>query len=64
MVLKKWLGIVNALVVVLIVPVFDGLNVLEYIGTPSCFITKSFLFALNPAAPSYVVKNTLWSTVP
>ena len=48
--LKKWLLMFIVLVVVLIVPA--GLNFLEYIGTPSCFNTKSFLLALKPAAPS------------
>ena len=29
-----------------------------------CVNGKSFLFALSPAAPSYVVKNNFWLTVP
>ena len=52
LVLKKWLGKVITFVIVLIVPVLDGLNVLEYIGTPLFVNKKSFLSALKPLAPS------------
>ena len=53
----------NIPVVVLIIPAV-GLKVFEYIGTSLCFNIKSFLFALSPAAPSYVDKNIFWFTVP
>mgnify|MGYP005739805565 FL=1 len=52
LVLKKWLGKVITFVIVLIVPTLDGLNVLEYIGTPLFDNKKSFLSALKPLAPS------------